>query len=117
MRSTRDYLQDLMSEIEVVERFTHDGKEAFLVDERTQYAVMMVYARIGEIVKHIPNDILIHQSQIEWSNIKGFRDILLHRYFDVSIHRVWEAIEKLPALRIAVQTLLADMPSDDEMTE
>lgn len=75
---------------------------------------MMAYARIGEIAKHIPVDVLETQPQIEWKRLKGFRDILLHRYFEINIGRVWEAGENLPALRAAVETLLASLPLDEE---
>ena len=46
--------------------------------------------------------------------IKGFRDILLHRYFEINVERVWQAVEKLPALRAAVEALLAVLPPDDD---
>jgi uncharacterized protein with HEPN domain len=109
----RDYLEDLMVEINAVAQFTAEGEEAFYADERTQYAVMMAYARIGEIAKQIPNDVLARQSQVEWADVKGFRDVLLHRYFDVKLARVWEAVEKLPALRAAVAALIESLPSED----
>lgn len=114
MRDKREYLSDLLHEIEAVERFTVSGKTAFMADERSQYAVMMAYARIGEITKQIPNEILETQPHIEWRDIKGFRDVLLHRYFDINIERVWEAVEKLPDLRAAVETLLATYPPAEE---
>lgn len=74
----------------------------------------MRVSRIGEIVKRIPDEILFTQSHIEWREIKGFRDVLLHRYFDVNIERVWEAVEKLSSLKNAVNALLADIPEDDD---
>ncbi|MBC8098628.1 MAG: DUF86 domain-containing protein [Armatimonadetes bacterium] len=116
MRDLRVYLDDLMREIELVARFTVDGKDAFMADERNQYAVMMAYARIGEIAKRIPNDVLATQPHIEWAAIKGFRDVLIHRYFDLAMVRVWEAVEKLSELRAAVEAMLAALPPevDDE---
>ncbi len=53
-KTTRDHLEDLQHEARLVAQFTREGKEAFLRDERTQYAVMMAYVRIGEIAKQIP---------------------------------------------------------------
>lgn len=114
MRDVHQYLHDLQAEIAAVERFSTEGKIAFLSDERTQYAVMMAYARIGEIIKRIPDSLLMTQPQVAWKEIKGFRDVLMHRYFDVKIVRVWEAVERLPALRSAVEALLAELPPDEE---
>jgi uncharacterized protein with HEPN domain len=114
MREDHEYLADLKREIDTVARFTQTGKEDFLDDDRTQYAVMLAYARIGEIVKRISDSLLATQPQIEWKEIKGFRDVLLHRYFEMKMERVWEAVEKLPALRAAVEALLASLPDADE---
>ncbi len=114
MRSLRIIFDDFMREIDLVERFTIKGKMLFMTDERDQYAVMMAYARIGEIAKQIPNDLLDTQPQIAWREIKGFRDVLLHRYFEINIERVWEAVEDLPNLRLAVEALSANVPADDE---
>lgn len=75
---------------------------------------MMAYARIGEIVKQIPVEVLTKQPQIAWRDIKGFRDVLIHRYFDVNIERVWEAVEDLPNLRAAVELFLSDVSASND---
>ena len=116
MRTQRDYLEDLKVEVEQVARFAAEGKAAFLNDDRSQYAVMLAYARIGEIVKRISDDLLMSQPDIEWREIKGFRDVLLHRYFDINMERVWEAVEKLPELRAAVESLLENLPDEADDT-
>lgn len=113
MNLTRKYLSDLLAEIALLEDFIRDGEAAFLSDERTQYAVMMAYARIGEIVKRIPDDLLNQHPEAEWRNIKGFRDVLIHRYDEILPERVWDAIEKLPILRSATEAMLADEEQDN----
>lgn len=112
MSTIRIYLQDLLTEISLLETFTAEGEAAFHRDDRTQYAVMMAYARIGEIAKRLPDSLLATQPQAEWRGIKGFRDVLLHRYADISPQNVWEAVQKLPVLRAAVEFLLANSPDE-----
>jgi len=112
-KTIRDHLEDLRHEITLVAQFIEEGREAFLQDERTQYAVMMAYARIGEIAKQIPDETLLAQPYIEWREIKGFRDVLIHRYFDINVVRVWEAVEKLPTLEAAVDALIAALHDDE----
>lgn len=117
MTQTRIYLEDLMIEIRMIETFTSEGEAAFYADDRTQYAVMMAYARIGEIAKRVPDALLATRPEAEWREIKGFRDILLHRYSEINPRTVWEAVSKLPILRAAVEALLATPPADEDSTE
>ena len=114
MKSVRDYLLDLQAETSAVERFTQGGERQFFEDDRVNYAVMMAYARIGEIAKRIPPRLLATQSQVPWQQIKGFRDVLLHRYHEINLERVWDAVEQLPALRAAVEAMLAELPPEDD---
>jgi uncharacterized protein with HEPN domain len=109
---TREYLLDLLTEIHKAEKFSGVGEEAFYQDDRTQYALMMAYARIGEIAKRIPNDVLERRPEAEWKDVKGFRDVLLHRYDEINPDRIWLAIQKLPMLKAAVEALLKDFPSE-----
>lgn len=114
MNRAVDYLHDLLTEIHLLESFTTEGEEAFYQDERTQYAVMMAYARIGEIAKRLPDSLLALRPEAEWRDVKGFRDILLHRYDEIVPQRVWAAVQKLPVLRAAVEALLHAVNTDDE---
>lgn len=114
MRDQRTHLNDLLAELVLVARFTQSGKAAFMADERDQYAVMMAYARIGEVIKQIDDSLLAQHPHVQWKQIKGFRDVLMHRYFDINIERVWEAVEDLPTLRAAVEAMIANLPPEDE---
>ena len=116
MKSNSDYLRDLAAEVDHLKVFTREGKAAFLKDERTQYAVMMAYMRIGEIAKRLPDEWLNAHPEVEWRAIKGFRDVLIHRYDAILPERVWEVIEKLDILKKAVSALLA-VHKDDSHSE
>ncbi len=107
------HLRDLQAEVKLLERFTQGGKEAFLQDERTQYAVMMAYARIGEITKRIPDELPQQYPEAQWRSVKGFRDVLIHRYDTILPERVWDAVEKLPILRSSIDAILKTL-NDDE---
>lgn len=94
--------------------FTRDGREDFFADEKTQMAIIRAYEIIGEIAKRIPDDLLDQQPQAEWKQIKGFRDFLAHNYDEVIMKIVWGAVEKLPILRAAVESILKDLPTESD---
>ena len=112
MRRLLEYVEDLLANIVAVERFTVDGRDAFLNDVKTQYAVIRAYEIIGEIVKRLPADLLENYPNVEWKQIAGFRDFLIHRYSAVDPEIVWGAVEKLPALRAAVEAIQKQLPED-----
>ncbi|MCA9905282.1 MAG: DUF86 domain-containing protein [Anaerolineae bacterium] len=114
MNDTREFLLDLQAEITRIEQFSAEGETAFFADERTQYAIMMAYARIGEIAKRLPQAILDTRPEAEWRDIKGFRDVLLHRYDEINPRRVWQAVQKVPVLRAAVEALLVSLPPNED---
>jgi uncharacterized protein with HEPN domain len=73
------------------------------MDERTQMAVMMGLALIGEAVakidKHSPEFISEH-SEVPWMKIKGMRNLIVHDYFRTELPVVWKTVtESIPDLQ------------------
>lgn len=117
MNRNRQYLSDLLQQIEYIAEFTREGEQAFLADGKTQYAVIRAYEIIGEIVKRLPSHLLDSQPQIRWADLAGFRDFLIHRYDRVSPAFVWNAVKDLPNLRAALEAMhqmVNDIPSEDQ---
>ena len=109
MKTSRDYLLDLLVYIGYLESFASDGQEFLEKDIRTQLAVSKAYEVIGEILKRIPDSLLAQQPHIRWKEIKGFRDVLIHQYADIDLDLVWQAIQDLPNLHRAVDALLESL--------
>ena len=112
MTSSRDYLLDMLTYIEYLEAFSAEGRKVIDEDIKTQLAIQKAYEVIGEIAKRLPDELLDHQPQIRWKDLKGFRDVLIHQYGDIDVEIVWEAIEDLPNLRTAVEALIAILDQD-----
>ncbi len=68
----------------MISRFTADGREVFIGDEKTQYAVIRAYEVVGEIVKRLPQSLREANPQIDWRKLVGFRDFLAHNYEESS---------------------------------
>jgi uncharacterized protein with HEPN domain len=102
------YLRDILAYLNDVEQFTTDGFEAFSADRRTQFAVIRAYEVVGEIVKRLPEELLVTQPTVQWQSIKGFRDFLIHNYDQINLVRVWDAVRDLPNLRAAIEVLLQE---------
>lgn len=111
--TARAYLRDKLQYLSDVQDFTADGQDAFLLDCKTQLAVIRAYEVIGEIAKRLPLDLREANPQIDWRRLMSFRDFLAHNYEKVILNNLWAAIEDLPNLRAAIEALAATLPEDD----
>jgi len=65
---------------------------------------------IGEAVKQVSPEFRRKHDQIEWTQIAGFRDKLVHDYHGVNLKILWDVIqEKLPGLKDQVTKLLKEV--------
>jgi len=114
MKSARLYLQDILDYIALVERFTVGGRDEFLQDEKTQFAVIRAYEIIGEIAKRLPQEICDTSPQIDWRKLIGFRDFLAHNYEEIILEFVWAAVKDVANLKAAIEALLATLPDETD---
>ena len=59
--------------------------DQFHADPKTQKAVTMDLAIIGEAARFVPDDIIASSPQIPWSLMRGMRYRIMHGYFDVDV--------------------------------
>ena len=77
-------------------------KQSFMLDKRTQQAVIMNLVILGEaatkIMEHYPVFVEDHP-HIAWKNMKGMRNRVAHGYFDINLDVVWDtATSAIPTL-------------------
>lgn len=64
---------------------------------------------IGEATKKIPGDIKTKWSDVEWKNMAGMRDRLIHDYMGVNYNIVWDVIiNKLPKLETQILNIIEE---------
>lgn len=108
MRDDRAYLEYVRESIDLVEQYTHDGKEAFFADLKTQDAVLRRLETLSDAAAHLSDALKGRHPEIPWRQIADFRNVLAHGYSEIRLDPVWQAIERdLPVLRAAVLEELA----------
>jgi uncharacterized protein with HEPN domain len=84
------------------------SKEAFLDDETLKRAVVRSLEIVGEATKKIPADFKVKWSSIQWKNMAGIRDRLIHDYIGVNYSIVWDVlVNKIPELNSQIQQVLS----------
>jgi len=66
---------------------------------------------IGEAVGKLPDDVKQRYHDVEWQDIKDFRNLLMHEYFGVDLEIVWKVIEEdLPGLMKTINEVMKETP-------
>lgn len=83
------------------------SKDKFLDDETLKRAVVRSLEIIGEATKKIPADFKVKWNSIQWKNMAGMRDRLIHDYIGVNYSIVWDVFKnKIPELYEQIQSVL-----------
>jgi uncharacterized protein with HEPN domain len=107
MKDDRVYLEHIRDALIDIAAYTAGGRNEFLVERMRQDATLRKLGVIGEAVKKLSEEAKSRQPGIQWKQIAGMRDWVIHNYFGVNLDIVWVAVEKdLPRLRAAVDVLL-----------
>lgn len=104
------YIQDIFDSIVAVEQYTtHLDERKFMSNRQVQDAVMRRLEIIGEAAKHVNEDFRIKHPDIQWKQIAGMRDVLIHAYFGVNLKRVWQAVkDDLPVMKQKIGQILSE---------
>ncbi|MBU4444484.1 DUF86 domain-containing protein [bacterium] len=81
-------------------------------DKMTQSACIHQLQIIGEAANHFSDEFIYEHKEIEWAEIIGLRNLLIHEYFGIDIRIVWQVIQNdLPRLKTNIQKILKEISS------
>lgn len=105
-RSADQRIVDILEAIERCQRYIGligDANETDLVD-MAEDAIERNLQVIGEAANHLPAAVTGAHPEVAWPQIRGFRNILVHRYFGVDFDIVRDVVEvHLPPLVEALE--------------
>ena len=92
-RTDKDLLSDIQEGIRRTVAYTVGMTyETFLLDSKTQDAVIRNLEVIGEATKNLSEDTRREFPDIPWTSMAGVRDRLIHHYFGVNLDVVWHIV-------------------------
>jgi len=84
--------------------------EALIKDETLKRAFVRSLEVIGEATKNISSQFRQKHPDIEWRELAGLRDKLVHRYFGVKWEIVWDVVKnKIPELKERIERILEEL--------
>lgn len=80
----------------IAETKIHFGDNYKEFEQNTIYqnAILTPVTQIGELVKRLPDDFRKNNSEIQWRNIAGMRDIVVHNYETIDKLILWNVADK-----------------------
>jgi len=107
-RTDKEFLLDILEAISRIELYTKGlNYRTFLQKIEKQDAVLRNFEIIGEAIKNISENLRKKYDDVQWKEIAGLRDKVIHFYFGVNWDIIWKAVEdKLPELKEKVKKIL-----------
>ena len=107
-RNYDTYLQDILEAIHRIESYVENVNRSTFEKEQMRFdAVIRNLEIIGEAVTRVPKSIQKNYPNVSWREIVGFRNRLIHAYFDIDIDIVWDAVQsELPILKTQIQRII-----------
>jgi uncharacterized protein with HEPN domain len=113
MRRERLVLEDIIAAADAIAEFTlHSDLVSFVANPMLRSAVLHQFMIIGEAVAHLSQELRERYPGIPWTDIKAFRNIIVHDYFGIDWEEAWRsATTRVPVLRAQVADLMhAEFP-------
>lgn len=108
-KDPKEYIKHIYDECSYIISVTENLVfEDFLDDETLKRAVVRSLEIIGEATKKIPTDFKDKWSTIQWKNMAGMRDRLIHDYMGVNYSIVWDVMKnKVPEMQQQISNFLS----------
>jgi uncharacterized protein with HEPN domain len=76
-------------------------------DSKSFDAVMMNFVFIGEMVDRISDRTKIDHPEVDWKQIKDFRNIIAHNYLGIDAEEVWQIVQNhVPKLQTELSAIV-----------
>ena len=107
-RGNKEFLLAIIEAIKRIELYTKElSYQDFLQKMETQDAVVRNFEIIGEAVKNVSKTLKEKYKDIQWKEIAGMRDKVIHFYFGVNWDIVWRAAkDSLPPFKEKIERIV-----------
>ena len=104
-------VSQMLDAAQKVRQYTRDVDfEEFRNDELKVLAITRLLEILGEAARRVSEDLRAKYPEVEWREIIGARDRIIHGYDSVDLERVWYICRvDLPALTTKLKKVLAEM--------
>ena len=113
-RKDEALMLDMLLAAQKIIRFSENVTRETLADEEMALsAIVREFQVIGEAGRMVSNDSKAEYIQIQWTEISGLRNRVIHEYFRIDLDILWVTIQNdIPQLIKELQIII---PSDEDI--
>ena len=106
-------LRHILEAIEEIETYLRDvAFDEFLNTRMMQFACIKQLEIIGEAANRLSNGLQKENSDVDWAEIIGMRNLLVHDYFGIDLQIIWEIIHlDIPDFKDKIMRILQQLES------
>ena len=109
MKNDKLYLVHIIECIEKIDKFTTEGKNSFLLDDKTQDAVLRNLHTLAESSTRISDEMQERYPDVAWDEMGAFRNVVVHDYLGLELTQIWDIIiVDLPPVKESVLAMLKE---------
>lgn len=110
MKDDKVFIHHILDEVNYIIKETKGlDYNSLMRNETLKKALIRSLEIIGEATKNLSEKFREKHPDIEWKEMAGLRDKLIHFYFGVDWDTVWDVIKNLiPKLKEQIQNILED---------
>ena len=99
-------LKHIRGRIARIENYTNGKRSKFYDSHLVQDAVIRNLRTIAESTQRLSDSLKAAEPEVPWRAIAGFRNVLVHDYFEIDLEVVWTVVDQdLPRLAAAVDRM------------
>ena len=100
----------ILESVKQIEKYTENmSDDDFVESTQIQDSVIRRLEIIGEAIGNFPEEIKKEYPRIQWEEISGMRNFLIHEYFGVDLYLIWETVkDDIPKLKEQMKKIIED---------
>ena len=93
--SQTDFLHHIQAELAfILEHSNGVSYDSFLNHPLLSKAFIRSFEIIGEACKNLSDELRYENPEFDWKGFAGMRDKLIHHYWGIDYHLMWDAIQQ-----------------------
>ncbi len=111
MKDDRVLLTHILKEMAFLKKICRGrSSDDLLQDDYFSHAAIRAIEVIGEASKSISPALKARHPEIDWREMAGMRDYVIHRYFEINWNIVWDVISnEIPVLEPKIASMLQNL--------